>query len=302
MSLSNASPHTKNATGDLTLPALTPNGTGRRSTLEGNHTAAVSRLMSLYGGRATGFGSDFATEGVDQSNLQYGEITYSGMEALYPALNLAPGDTFYDLGSGVGKLVLYVALRGEVARAVGLEVGERRHALAEAAAAHLSAELTEAPTKCGSFEMLRADISRHRYHDACVVVLTNLCMDMGVQNRTIDCLLKCPMLRRVVCITPLHVNARLKLARTVRVACTWAKASSWQVYEVLPAEASGSRRPAVIAVQRSRSRLPLKPSSSEPVLSQAPAEPAEEKPPRRESKVKDRLYKLVRSTRKPGEQ
>ena len=33
------------------------------------------------------------------------------MEAVYDALNLKQGDVFFDLGSGVGKLVLYVALR-----------------------------------------------------------------------------------------------------------------------------------------------------------------------------------------------
>ncbi len=38
-----------------------------------------------------------------------------------------PYDVFYDLGSGVGKLVLYMALSNLCAKAVGLEIGERRH-------------------------------------------------------------------------------------------------------------------------------------------------------------------------------
>ena len=60
-------------------------------------------------------------------------MTYQGMEKLYDALELKKDDVFYDLGCGVGKLVLYVALRGGPQRSVGLEVGQRRFSLAEGA-------------------------------------------------------------------------------------------------------------------------------------------------------------------------
>eukprot|EP00913_Durusdinium_trenchii_P009626 g9044.t1 len=56
---------------------------------------------------------------------------------------------------------------------------------------------------------------------------------MGVQSRTLNCLLRCPCFRRLVSITPLP-HTRLKLVRSVLVSCTWAKVSAWQVYDVLP--------------------------------------------------------------------
>lgn len=313
--------------------APTPSGPGGHSAA-GSHAAAVTRLMSVYGKSATGFGNDFATEGVDQSNLQYGEITYAGMEALYPALQLSPGDVFYDLGSGIGKLVLYVALRCQASRAVGLEVGERRHALAEAAAGRLVAELGDAAKSFGgnygSVELLRADISRQRYHDASVVVLTNLCMDQGVQNRTIDSLLKCPSLRRIISITPLPPNLRLKLTRTVRVSCTWAKVSTWQVYDTLPpsgvrnaasyAESAAARKVSPPSQpprgRRQPSASSLSHSTSEPSLVRKPAQPLPQlqppaldlrkapgggpSAPAPQSKVRERLYRAVRKQPAPA--
>eukprot|EP00931_Biecheleriopsis_adriatica_P068522 TRINITY_DN4246_c0_g1_i1.p1 TRINITY_DN4246_c0_g1~~TRINITY_DN4246_c0_g1_i1.p1 ORF type:complete len:328 (+),score=62.00 TRINITY_DN4246_c0_g1_i1:79-1062(+) len=210
-----------------------------------SHVDVVGCLEKIFSKGKSGFGSDRTAERVDPCNLQYGEVTYQGMEPLYDALGLRKGDVFYDLGCGVGKLVLYVALRGEISRSVGLEVGERRHVLAEGACKQLSGELeiqraggiSELPTlgaACADFSVLLADISRQRYFDPTVVVLTNLCMDMGVQNRTVTCLLRCPSFRRLVSITPMLPHARLKLVGSVQVACTWAKVSAWQVYDVLP--------------------------------------------------------------------
>ena len=43
------------------------------------------------------------------------------MEPLYRSLCLQPDDVVYDLGSGLGKLVLSLALRGVGANFVGIE-------------------------------------------------------------------------------------------------------------------------------------------------------------------------------------
>mmetsp|Transcript_11557 Transcript_11557/g.24322 ORF Transcript_11557/g.24322 Transcript_11557/m.24322 type:complete len:293 (+) Transcript_11557:138-1016(+) len=198
-----------------------------------SHNTAVNCLQKVYRNVNSGFGNDFAADCVDPGNLQYGEVTYTGMEALYTALRLKRGDVFYDLGSGVGKLVLYVALRGEVLRSVGLEVGERRHALADSACQRLAKQVEVQGTPCADFAVMLADISRQHYNDATVVVMTNLCMDMGIINRTLNALMKCPSLKRIVCITPMPPHSRLNLSRIVKVHCTWAKTSSWQVYDVL---------------------------------------------------------------------
>ena len=110
-----------------------------------SHADAIACLQKIFAKNHTGFGSDITDENIDPGNLQYGEVTYQGMQPLYSALDLRPGDVFYDLGCGVGKLVLYVALRGDAQRSVGLEVGQRRFLLAEGARCSLDEDRTLGP-------------------------------------------------------------------------------------------------------------------------------------------------------------
>jgi len=228
------------------------------STSTESHDKIVQSLQNSYHNCTTGFGADVTDEDVDVSNLQYGEITFAGMDPLFTALKLQSDDVFYDLGCGTGKLVLYVALRrqweAQTARSVGLEVGERRLQTAETVYGRLQEKLGN---QCPEVSFLLQDISRCRFTDASVVVLTNLCMDAGIVNRTVNNLLKCAAFKRIVCITPL-VNPRLKLTNTVKVSCSWAKLSSWLVYDALTAEQVSQQNARVAApLVRVRSKAPL---------------------------------------------
>jgi hypothetical protein len=65
----------------------------------------------------------------------YGEVTTVGARQLVRAIGLRDGDRFVDFGSGVGKLVLYVALAVPGVLARGFEIDGRRHDGAQAALA-----------------------------------------------------------------------------------------------------------------------------------------------------------------------
>ncbi|CAD7940539.1 unnamed protein product [Amoebophrya sp. A120] len=245
-----------------------------------DHADVVSVLERAYAGAGggvrneiSGFVFDRPGDGcpfVDSGNLQYGEVTFEGMRKVYKYLNLRPGDTFYDLGSGVGKLPLYVFLRTAAENlsqcsSFGLEVGERRHDLAcmarerlrkmlstfnpsSAASGTTSSspawmescsslldkcpDLTSERVKSGCKFYLQ-DISTQRYDDANVVVLSNLLMDGGIQKKTLEQLLRCRSFRRLLTVRVVH-HPRLKLKTCVHVECTWAKICSWHVYDVLP--------------------------------------------------------------------
>lgn len=209
------------------------------------HASAVAYLHQVYDKRGTGFGLDRTHAGckrdLDPANLQYGEVTYEGMEPLYEALGLKNDDVFYDLGSGSGKIVLYVALRGQAAKSVGLEVGERRHELASSACTNLADQLETSKSHlpslkqaCSKMEVKLADICSYDHFDVSVVVFTNVCIDMQVQSRALNQCLKCPSFRRLVTTSPMLPNLRLKQVGSVMVSCSWAKTSCWQIYNVLP--------------------------------------------------------------------
>lgn len=217
-----------------------PNQQPQRNT--NSHQNVLSYIKFIYNGFATGFATDHAP-GLDVGNLQYGEVTNEGMESLHSSLQLNDRDVFYDLGSGVGKLVLYFALRGAVARSVGIEVGERRHALAAEACTRLRDQLDEekdgepslpALPHYSTFDVVLGDARQNTYSDATVIALSNLCMDHRVQKRCLDSILRCPMLKKLACTAPLPPHKRLRLSHSAKVGCSWAKVVAWQVYEVLP--------------------------------------------------------------------
>jgi len=60
----------------------------------------------------------------------YGEMLGEGIELVLAQLQLGPKDVFYDLGSGVGKFSLQVALRSQVGMVRGIEFSKTRFTIA----------------------------------------------------------------------------------------------------------------------------------------------------------------------------
>jgi hypothetical protein len=84
--------------------------------------------------------SGYETEGIGPGGrrlrrvkaLVYGELTVVGIRQLIRAAGIGAGDRFVDLGSGVGKIVLGVALEVPGVTCVGLEIDAERHERASA--------------------------------------------------------------------------------------------------------------------------------------------------------------------------
>ncbi|GBF90034.1 histone methylation protein [Raphidocelis subcapitata] len=77
-------------------------------------------------------------DAVSAGAAAYGEILPGGIDELLELFDLGPSDTFCDLGSGIGRVVLHAAMQSRVGAAVGLELSDSRLEQAEAAAEVLS--------------------------------------------------------------------------------------------------------------------------------------------------------------------
>eukprot|EP00929_Paragymnodinium_shiwhaense_P080705 TRINITY_DN42105_c0_g2_i1.p1 TRINITY_DN42105_c0_g2~~TRINITY_DN42105_c0_g2_i1.p1 ORF type:complete len:510 (+),score=127.14 TRINITY_DN42105_c0_g2_i1:63-1592(+) len=112
--------------------------------------SAGSSLRQLLGATGCGdamclFGKAFVAEedhalhgrhNVDTSEI-YGEVALSGMEKLMDLFEWGPNTSFYDLGCGAGRLVIFAALTRELRRARGIEKVSERLELAGKALAKL---------------------------------------------------------------------------------------------------------------------------------------------------------------------
>lgn len=230
---------------DITSGITTLNIRPFKNTTNSNHSSIVSFLEPFYH-NVTGFCTDHpdASESpLLHNSMTYGEVTWEGMGACYKAMGpVYAEDVFYDLGSGIGKFVVYVALRGRVTRSVGLEVGAKRHETAVDVGDKIRRKIESLGDSCtvlntSDFCFEQKDISKANYpKDLSIAFLSNLVMDTQLQMRTLDRLFKCcPKLRMVVAIIPIR-HTRLKLLTAAHVGCTWAKISSWQIYKVLGEE------------------------------------------------------------------
>lgn len=94
-----------------------------------SHEEACAQMNKLYS-ELSGFNIDTAEEEAIRSRggaPTYGEITDPSMQALVDTLAIKKGDVFYDLGSGIGKLVTYMYMATDVRKAIGVELAKSRH-------------------------------------------------------------------------------------------------------------------------------------------------------------------------------
>ena len=101
-----------------------------------------------------------------RSSPVYGEIMPAATAQLLEHLRLGSHDVLYDLGSGVGKLVLHAAMRCRLRQAVGIELVKPRHRMAEQA---LLRAREEGLLRTERVSFWRRDFMRADLFDATVV-------------------------------------------------------------------------------------------------------------------------------------
>jgi len=166
----------------------------------------------------------------------YGEIPQESAAQLFqnPMVNLKPGDTFADLGSGLGRLVVDAALVANVKRAVGVELSSSR----SSSACHALSNVTKAmPASQGGWRAERhesevdlyegniLDLGKDFLGQVNVAYVANLCFRPDLLNAVAVKLSRdLPDGARVVSLRNLEMNKdtkRLKLKGTVNLPMSW---------------------------------------------------------------------------------
>jgi hypothetical protein len=104
--------------------------------------------------------------------LVYGEITAAGTRRVVAATGLGDGDVFVDLGSGIGKVALQVALTVPGVRCIGVEIDSLRH---EKACKALQRALARGLLAAGQCVFQHRDIRDTDLSEATVVLANSTC-------------------------------------------------------------------------------------------------------------------------------
>lgn len=163
-----------------------------------------------------------------RGSATYGELMPTATVRLLEQLKLTRADRFYDLGAGVGKVVLLAALTTPVARAVGIELSRRRVELGNQALARARAERVPG---AGRAELLEADMLRCDLDDATVVYTCSTAFSSAFMRKLVRRLAALPKLRMLVSLQELDDQRWFELVASPRLDASWKRGTKVHVYE-----------------------------------------------------------------------
>jgi predicted RNA methylase len=159
----------------------------------------------------------------------YGEIMPTAMVRLLEYLELDASDVFYDLGAGVGKVVMMAALATDVGRAVGIELSRSR--IAKGRRVLERAEHREI-VACGRIELRNEDILKTKLDDATVIYTCSTAFRLAF---TLRIMARVARLRRALTFVSTQVlepRRAFRLVDTLRLDMSWRRKSKVYVYRV----------------------------------------------------------------------
>ena len=163
-----------------------------------------------------------------KSSATYGEIMPSATVRMVDALRLGPDDTFVDLGSGVGKVVVTAALCSNVGRSVGVELALDRHRQATGVVEAAEADGSLQP---GRVELRNEDILRTDLSSATVLYTCSTAFPYAFTERLARRVTK--LGRRVRFVTLQELDNDLPgfaLEQVLRLDMSWARKRKVHVY------------------------------------------------------------------------
>lgn len=192
-------------------------------------TATLRRLYRNVDGFEINAGQERRIERT-RGSATYGEIMPAASVQLIDALDLRSGDTFVDLGSGVGKLVLTAALRSKVGRAVGVELGRDRH---RDALSVVRAAETEGLLSPGVVELRNQDILRTSLSGATVLYTCSTAFPYAFTERVAHRVGRLGRPVRFVTLQELDCDIPgFALTQVLRLDMSWARKRKVHVYAV----------------------------------------------------------------------
>ena len=159
----------------------------------------------------------------------YGELMPSATARLVEALKLDADDSFYDLGSGVGKVVLQVAMTVPVQRSIGIELVGTRHRIAQRMLAQLEPTGLLRASEC---RFRRSDFMRARLTGATVIYTCSTAFSEEFMEELAAHLARRPTGLRWVTTQDLDDNPWWELEQTWRLDMSWRRQSGVHAYRL----------------------------------------------------------------------
>lgn len=198
----------------------------KKHTLPLEKGRAEDLIKEVYKG-ITGFGlrqDENAMISTKGGNATYGEITFASLQLLINDLNLTKSDTFYDLGSGVGKACIQVGLVTP-AKAIGVEISPTRVKKAREALNRLKKD--HKIKIDDKIQFKEGDVANENIKPSAVVFACSTCFSEKLLNVLVEKFKKTPGRVRVL---SLKVLPGLSPEKVYQLPMSWTAAAAVYYY------------------------------------------------------------------------
>jgi len=193
----------------------------------------VQKLLSDLYERVSGFqvgSNEYQMIREKGGDPTYGELTLGGMNTLVEELKLQKNDVFYDLGSGVGKMPVYIYLTTPVKKAVGIELSPTRHA--HAIKVKKSLEKKGMLDSARALNFLEKSMLDENLSDATIIYMSSTCFSDELMKSITDKLTRentNPL--KILTLKKLPDNTVFQLTKTLSLPMTWSDNVRAYLYE-----------------------------------------------------------------------
>jgi hypothetical protein len=161
----------------------------------------------------------------------YGEINQQALNILLSYLKLGPEDIFYDLGSGVGKVITQTVLSTPVGQAFGIELSSARF---EEALLALKRTQEYVPDIQKRLKFINEDLLTTDLSKATVIYTCSTAFSQAFMNKLTKRLLEFRQPFRLVSLQELPEIGKFKLLKILKLDMSWTRKSPVHIYERSP--------------------------------------------------------------------
>jgi hypothetical protein len=211
----------------------------RAKTFRVSGKRGLSTLLEIYQGLS---GFNASTLGLVGYKTTYGEVAEQGMKVLsekflfHGPLDKYPENqrTFYDLGCGIGRLNLGMAILHPEIKSKGVEIVSDRVRQAHHAIERLKVKQITQRIQITHGSFLDASFN---FGDACWIFISNLCYDEDIQKGICNKLeAECKNNCIIICSRELPLSEKSPLKKIeygVNVPMTWSNTSMCVIYRII---------------------------------------------------------------------
>jgi tRNA G46 methylase TrmB len=194
----------------------------------------VSKLKQLY--PSCKHDTDYNGSSYDGHNITYGEMNYEGMKKLHMYVQKINPDlnTFIDIGSGRGKLCLYLASLRKIKKCIGIELVKSRYEDAIELKTRLSPAFAD-KVEYICANIFEVNIKEFLPMDANVFVwFSNLCFEQSSIDEIFEKIVNELPSGSIICCSKKtnSENNRILFIESVQIEMSWNKDSIVHIYEL----------------------------------------------------------------------